>query len=446
MFSTSKSHMSPFKKHKDASTQTIEPRIEAEEVPPLKRKKIEAEYTHDELHYYKSLPKSLQTSIIQIEKRVRSINTCHIPLRFKIILSKMQDTLKAHSVYKLTSLNDMDPSSGEYHKLLHYIESVARIPLGIYKDIACTKKQSSSEICEFLNGVKSKLDTTVFGHDETKNQIIKLLAQWISNPDSAGLVLGIEGDMGVGKTTLVKNGICNALGLPFGFIPLGGASDGSHLIGHSYTYEGSRWGRIVDILMNCGCMNPILYFDELDKVSDTRYGHEIINILIHLTDATQNTSFHDKYFSELELDLSKCLIIFSYNNVENINPILKDRMVTIKTNGYKMSDKINIVCNYMYKELCDKYSYQDGDIVLSNDILTYIIQKTEDENGVRNLKRSLDSIFSHINLCKIMCRDIYMTNTDASITFPFTVDKKHVDHILKRTERKDSAIINTIYI
>ena len=88
--------------------------------------------------------------------------------------------------------------------------------------------------------------------------------------------------------------------------------------GHSYTYEGSTWGKIVEILVKSKCMNPIIYFDELDKVSDTPKGEEIIGILTHLTDTTQNSKFHDKYFSELDFDLSRCMFIFSYNDESKI--------------------------------------------------------------------------------------------------------------------------------
>ena len=102
--------------------------------------------------------------------------------------------------------------------------------------------------------------------------------------------------MGNGKTTLVKEGIAKALNRPFAFIALGGASDSAYFDGHCYTYEGSQPGRIINILQECKCMNPIIYFDELDKISDTPKGEEITNFLCHLIDYSQNNCFHDKYF------------------------------------------------------------------------------------------------------------------------------------------------------
>ena len=120
---------------------------------------------------------------------------------------------------------------------------------------------------------------------------------------------------------MAKKGIANCLkdvngeSRPFSFIAIGGASNGSMLDGHNYTYVGSTWGKIVDILIEHKCMNPIIFIDELDKVSKTEHGREIISILTHLTDSTQNDEFEDKYFGGIKFDLSKALIIFSFNDI-----------------------------------------------------------------------------------------------------------------------------------
>ena len=106
----------------------------------------------------------------------------------------------------------------------------------------------------------------------------------------------------------------------------------------------------------------MIYFDELDKVSDTPKGEEIIGILTHLTDTTQNDKFHDRYFSEIDFDLSKCLFIFSYNDESKINPILKDRMYNIETKGYDANEKV-IICNdYLVPKLENELSMEKGSI------------------------------------------------------------------------------------
>ena len=132
------------------------------------------------------------------------------------------------------------------------------------------------------------------------------------------------------NTSLARNGIAKALKRPFQFFSLGGASDIAHYVGHSYTYEGSIWGRIIDSIMQAGCMNPVLYFDELDKVSSTPHGEEIISMLIHLTDRSQNMQYHDRYFAGVDFDLSQCLFVFSFNDESKVHPVLKDRMNVIQ--------------------------------------------------------------------------------------------------------------------
>ena len=149
-----------------------------------------------------------------------------------------------------------------------------------------------------------------------------------SQENNQVIVLDSRGAPGIGKTSLARKGLAYCLKdadgttRPFSFIALGGSSNGSTLSGHNYTYVGSTWGRIVDILMENKCMNPIIFIDELDKVSKTENGKEIIGILTHLIDPTQNESFQDKYFSGIDIDMSKALFIFSYNDVSVIDKIL----------------------------------------------------------------------------------------------------------------------------
>ena len=206
----------------------------------------------------------------------------------------------------------------------------------------------------------------------------------------------------MGKTTLIKDGVCPAIGLPFAFIPLGGANDASYLDGHSYTYEGSSNGKIIDSVIQSGCDNPVLYFDELDKVSDTPRGKEIINVLIHLTDPSQNTHFNDKYFADISFDLSKCLIVFTYNNPHLIDPILKDRMVTIHTKDYNVEDKIQIAAKHLLPSVLKQFGLNPQKVVLNDEMIKYIVNKIDKEAGVRNLKRALESIVSNINLANLL--------------------------------------------
>ena len=146
-------------------------------------------------------------------------------------------------------------------------------------------------------------------------------------------------------------------------------------------------------------MNPIIYFDELDKISETYKGDEIIHLLTHLTDPSQNTLFQDNYFPGIYFDLSKVLFIFSFNDENKIDRILKDRMYVINTKGFKPNDKISIARDYLLPELYDTFLFSKDDIIFTDDNILYIIEKfTNKEEGVRNLKRSLETIISKINI------------------------------------------------
>jgi ATP-dependent Lon protease len=239
------------------------------------------------------------------------------------------------------------------------------------------------------------------------------------------------------NTSLVKEGISKILNREFAFIPLGGATDSSYLEGHSYTYEGSTWGKIVDILIRSKSMNPVIYFDELDKISETPKGEEIIGILTHLTDTTQNSQFHDKYFAEIDFDLSKCLFIFSYNDPLKVNPILLDRMYKIKTTGYQIKDKIVIANQYLIPKIRYEVNFKEGDIIIPDATLNYIIENyTDKEDGVRNLKRCIEIVYKKLNLYRLVKpgTTLFEKDTTLVVKFPFTVTDDIVNNLIKKDE------------
>lgn len=357
---------------------------------------IEDTLNDEEERYYKSLSDPARDKLKSLYKEIVSTENSLVPIKFQILNADINNYIKNIALQKYEILKNMDDSSGEFNKLNNWITNICKIPFGVFRNMPVSNKSSKHDIRDFLLRTKNILNNNVYGHDSAKDQIIRIVAQWISNPNAKGNVIGIHGNPGVGKTTLIKNGVCKALNIPFAFIPLGGASDSSYLDGHSYTYEGSTNGKIIEVIKSAKCMNPVLYFDELDKVSDTQRGQEIINVLIHLTDPSQNSCFQDKYFSDIHFDLSKCLIIFTYNNNDAIDPILKDRMITIKTSDYNNQDKIMITKNHLIPDIIKEFDIPN--ITINDEIIAYLIEKTKKESGVRNLKRSIECIVSNINL------------------------------------------------
>jgi ATP-dependent Lon protease len=254
--------------------------------------------------------------------------------------------------------------------------------------------------------------------------------------------------MGTGKTTLVKEGISRILNRPFAFIALGGATDSSFLEGHSYTYEGSVWGKIVQILIQSKCMNPVIYFDELDKISDTPKGEEIVGILTHLTDTSQNSQFHDKYFSEIDFDLSKCLFIFSYNDESKVNPILRDRMYRIETKGYDLKQKTIICEKHIVPCVRNIVSFKESEITFPQESLHYIINNVvEKEDGVRNLKRAIEIIFTKLNLCRLVKPNTKMFEDQVALNmvFPLIITKELVDKLIK-LDKSVNMSLQSLYI
>jgi ATP-dependent Lon protease len=258
------------------------------------------------------------------------------------------------------------------------------------------------DISKYMNNVKKILDESIYGHTKAKQQIERIIGQWI-NGQQDGYCFGFEGAPGLGKTTLAKKGLSKCLidengeGRPFSMIQMGGDTNGSTLHGHSYTYVGSTWGSILQILIDKKCMNPIIFIDEVDKISKTEHGREIVGILTHLLDSTQNDCFQDKYFSGIDLDLSKALFILSYNDADSIDKILLDRIHRIKFSNLTLDEKI-VICNkYLLPEIYIKMGLYDM-IIFEIDVLKFVIDEYTCEAGVRKLKEILFEIISEINL------------------------------------------------
>jgi hypothetical protein len=145
-------------------------------------------------------------------------------------------------------------------------------------------------------------------------------------------------------------------------------------------------------------MNPVIVFDELDKVSATAKGDEIIGILTHITDSTQNTAFQDKYFAGINIDLSRVLFVFTLNNRESVNPVLMDRLRLIQTKGYSQKEKRIIGEDYLLPRILKEYGF--GELKISNEGWNWILEERK-EDGVRNLKRDLETIVSRLNILNL---------------------------------------------
>ena len=305
---------------------------------------------------------------------------------------------------------------------------------------------------DYINNIDNQLDKSIFGQNNAKNEIKRVIAQWI-NGDNNGYCLGFEGPPGTGKTSLAKYGIANCLvdndgtSRPFSFIALGGSSNGSTLEGHNYTYVGSTYGKIAEILIDSKCMNPIIYIDELDKISNTDNGRELIGILTHLTDSTQNDQFIDKYFSGIPLDLSKVLFVFSYNDFSKIDSILADRIHRVKFDYLKIPEKVHIMNNYLVPKMLDIIGFETKSISITDDAIIYIIKNYTYEAGVRKLKERVLEILRQINLDSIINKKIEFSKgkcIDIEYVKNFFKDKAKM-HFTKIHSKPKIGLVNGLF-
>jgi ATP-dependent Lon protease len=413
------------------------------------RKVVKNKGVLNDFSYFKDrLTLAEQKKVLREVEEINKITNTEKPYRLSLLESSIPTPLKAVAMSKISALRYMEPGQGEYYKVKNWVDTFMQIPFNTYKQLPITYDAGVEKCHDFMESAKTTLDEATYGMNDAKMQIMQMVGQWITNPSAVGTAIAIKGPMGTGKTTLIKEGISKILGRDFAFIALGGATDSSFLEGHSYTYEGSTWGKIVDILIKSKSMNPVIYFDELDKISDTPKGEEIAGILTHLTDTSQNSAFHDKYFSEVDFDLSKCLFIFSYNDESKVNPILLDRMYKIQTDGYERKDKLVIVNKYLLPKILDQISFKSDDIVFPDDTLVHIIDNyTNEEKGVRNLKRCLEIICTKLNLYRLMKPGSKMYNDDVfEVNFPYSVSVETVKKLVKSPDNLRAEIMKSLYV
>ena len=349
--------------------------------------------------------KKLIENVVTLNRLVKKHNK-PFQIEYK---SRKKDIIQSN-IRKLMYLfyTDKDFYSLFLQDLISEFKAISLTNYSLYSDIIKIK-ENIHKMSNNINNIKNVLDESVYGHDKAKKEIQRIIAQWVNGNETGkhAHILGFEGPPGIGKTTLAK-GLSNCLkdedgkSRPFSLIALGGDSNASTLVGHGYTYVGSCYGKIVQILIDSKCMNPIILFDEVDKISKTVNGKEIIGVLTHLLDTTQNELFEDKYFSGINLDLSKALFILSYNDPTGIDRILLDRIHRVKFEGQSVEDKMIICKKHLLPELYKNMGLIDM-VIFSDETLKFIIEEYTMESGVRKLKEKLYEIVGEINL-NILCQ------------------------------------------
>lgn len=353
------------------------------------------------LDKFQELDEVKKRKIIDSLEKFDKMNDTDNPLYFKLIESGMTETQKAYVYKKMQYLKSMKSDSDEYIKQKSLVDTIMKIPFGKRKTVDIEKGDNVGAAA-FFKDMKRKMDERVYGHQKGKQRIMEIIAKRIRNgSDGKGMIFGFEGPPGVGKTELMMS-LSESLGLPFHTVALGGARDSSFMEGHDSTWVGSHQGEIVDILTRSAYINPVIYFDEIDKIGESSAGNELSNSLVHILDFTQNNKFHDKYIgTEFDIDLSGCTFICSFNDSSKIDKILLDRMEVIEVEPYTESEKLKIARDYLYPRMCKDMGMDVGMVRFKKSGLREIISKYTLEGGVRRLKEKMSNILMELAFKKL---------------------------------------------
>ena len=422
---------------------------------------LTSEYTANLNTINKSVKKYQDNALQELEEKIleSSMNLEYSDnYREKILRSDMPFQNKVIAYKRLDVMESFEATdTSEYSKYKSWMDILLSIPfnkntstiVGTLPTLNSSVQQGTLPTLNsnLIKNVRTILDKRLSFLERPKDQIVNIVTQMIRNPNFTTNAIGLYGGKGVGKSAIIKS-ISEALGRPYRTISLGGESDSSLLTGHGFTYVGSCPGRIIEILRDTKCTNPIILFDELDKVSETHHGKEIIGNLIHLTDSTTNNKYnYDKYFSGLDFDLSKVLFIFTYNDATKIDPILADRLFKIHVDNYSVSEKLEIAKLHLIPNILEQYFFTSDYIQITNDAIDYVVEMSKSDQGMRDIKRKFEIIISRVNTLLLTDPDDNIVKLKYKKLYdyykkqqsPIQIIKDHIDILLSESTTDNSG-------
>ncbi|MEY4114387.1 MAG: endopeptidase La [Bacteroidota bacterium] len=279
---------------------------------------------------------------------------------------------------EIEKLERMHPSTPDYSTVYNHVDLMLDLP---WDD--CTTDSYD------LKKAKKVLDKDHYGMEKIKERILEYLAVLKLKGDMKSPILCFVGPPGIGKTSLGKS-IASAIGRKYVRFSLGGLHDESEIRGHRKTYIGAMPGRILQSIRKVKSSNPVMILDEIDKVGKDFRG-DPSSALLEVLDPEQNNSFYDNYL-ELEYDLSRVLFIATANDIQSIQPALRDRLEIIDLTGYAVEEKEKIAQTHLLPKQKELHGLKDQDLKMNQQVMTYLIENYTRESGVRELDRQLASI------------------------------------------------------
>jgi len=308
----------------------------------------------------------------------------NLSIKYKI-LSMNTSFHNKETMYKAyKKLIEMNRDDEERTKLNNWMKTVLSYPWGVKRNWY----KETENIGEFLLHARNKLDERLFGMTKVKEQILIYLMNKILYPEKYRYNIGLLGEPGTGKTTIAKV-VSELLDIGFQQISLGGMTRTDYIKGHDYTYIGSQPGMLVKSIIRMQHTNGVILLDEYDKIEPSS---NLSNTMLHITDPTQNDNFHDNYFGDLTVDLSKIWFIYSMNELP-LDRALRDRIFVVKVPSYSIEDKKNIVSKYVLPKILKKLNMNTGDIVLSDECINLVVGNA----GIRSIEKMMMDIIDKLN-------------------------------------------------
>jgi len=322
----------------------------------------------------------------------------------------LREQIKA--IHKELGEDDAESEADKFERKLEKLKAPAKVKkkikeeIGRYKRISSNNSESAvirgyletllampwkkaSQDNTDVEHAKEILDVDHYGLEKVKERILEYLAVKKLNKEGTGTILCLVGPPGTGKTSIAKS-VAKALGRKYVRICLGGVRDEAELRGHRRTYVGAMPGRVIAAVKNAKVKNPLILFDEIDKmVSDGR--GDPAAALLEILDPEQNKHFSDHYL-ELPFDLSKAFFICTANGTDTISRPLLDRMEVIELPGYTENEKFHIAKEHLWAKQLKQNGITRSQLTITDKALRTMILRYTREAGVRGLERKIASV------------------------------------------------------
>lgn len=245
-----------------------------------------------------------------------------------------------------------------------------------------------------IERVENELNREHTGLDKAKQRVLEYFAVRTLGGEARATVLCFVGPPGVGKTSMGR-AIARALDRPFVRVALGGVHDECEIRGHRLSFVAAAPGSILKAVADAAHLSeddrsPVILLDEIDKVSTAR-DRSPAAALLEVLDPEQNSHFRDNYLG-VPYDLSPVLFICTANDLDAILPTLRDRLEIVELDGYSVGEKREIAKRHLSTRTAEDCGLPEVP-ELSDQVLDFLIEGYTREAGVRQLARTLASLF-----------------------------------------------------